>query len=162
MSSGMNGPGAALGTLPLSMLTDACPRKGSWHMGSSGCFNVVPHEAFRPSSPPEASTGLTPAMNGRSRALEALAQEGRGVSVWTPWTPLFSEAGSMLPIPCPLLDHPPAQTMEAHSRLYTASSLTTPGWLRSQPLHRSRLASRSSAEPSLLTQDKVDLILCGL
>lgn len=106
------------------------------------------------------STGLTPAVNGRSKTWRALAQEGRCVSVCS-GLPLFSEAGSRRPIPCPLLDHPPAQTMEAHSHLCTVSSLTSPGCGHGPHIapESLRLASRSSAEPSLLTRDKVDLIL---
>lgn len=129
---------------------------GTWEaaaalMGPTKCYNL--YHLLRLAL--GTSTGLTPAMNGRSRTLRALAQEGRCVSVCL-GLPLFSEAGSRRPIPCPLLAQPPAQTMEAHSRLCTASSLTPPGCGHSPHIapESLRLASRSSAEPSLLTRDK--------
>lgn len=100
-----------------------------WHTGSSSCFNVVFQEALQILLPPEASTGhkhwAKIVMNGRSRRLRALTQEGRCVAVRLGLPPL-PEAGSRFPIPYTLLDHPPAQTVEAHNLLYSASSLTPP------------------------------------
>lgn len=115
-----------------------------WHTGSSSCFNVVSQEALQILLSPEASTGhkhwAKIAMHGRSRRLRAFTQEGRCVAVRLGLPP-FPEAGSRFPIPCTLLDHPPAQTVGAHNLLYSAPSLTPPAVVT--PLHRPRVSETS-------------------
>lgn len=152
LSLGTCGLGASLGTLLTPMLTDSQARLLEflvWHMGSSSCFNAMFHEAFRFYHLLRLGLSTSAGLNEWWVQNTESPCPRRNVCGSLPYLPPSSGAGSGLPIPCTLLDHPPTQTMEAHSLLYSVFSLTPPGYGHSSYMAPQSLrpASRSSADP---------------